>query len=297
MSEDWQISYWIKGLIAPEKEIVFDDSILVRGVPPSSDACVYFKISKQKEEDMDKLENDCSDALTNILQIYGLVTNKYAEATACGDRDKISSKTPFGSKLEHWTAVLTEKLDEAKRNKNIPLLEKTFTKYKAIKSVFQNKNRAFLKNALDYYYRSLNDDRIEEKLIDLMISLESLFSKNEPELTYRISLRASFFLGVSQESKRPEIFKRICDLYGKRSTVVHGTENVNLDWNEIMWLESHVRDAIKRFIHIEVPTEMLKELKGKGIKQKFLSLLDEAIYDEEKKKILNELLEEAIKKW
>lgn len=130
-----------------------------------------------------------------------------------------------------------------------------------------------------------------------MISLESLFSKNESELTYRISLRAAFFLGVGQENKRPEIFKKIYDLYGKRSTVIHGTENVKLDWVEIMWLESHVREAIKRFIHLEIPQDMLTELKGKGTKQKFLGLLDEAIYDEEKKKILDGLLEEAIKKW
>ena len=97
MSEDWQIGFWIKGLIAPEKEIVFDDSILVRGVPPSSDACVYFKVAKQKEEEVDKLENNYRNTLKNILQIYGLVTNRYVEVPSGWGTAKISSKNPFGT--------------------------------------------------------------------------------------------------------------------------------------------------------------------------------------------------------
>jgi hypothetical protein len=63
-----------------------------------------------------------------------------------------------------------------------------------------------------------------------------------------------------------------------------------------MWLQRQVNEAIKRFIHVELPHIMLSELKGKGMKQKFLGLLDESVYDEDKREILNTILKEAIQK-
>lgn len=159
------------------------------------------------------------------------------------------------------------------------------TKYETVKKVFQNKNKAFLRNAIDYYYRSLGDFRLEEKLIDLMISLESLFSKETQELRLRLSLRASLFLSEGQESELSKIFENVYNLYEKRSKVVHGIEITNLDGTEISRLQEYVRESIKRFIHIELS------------KERFLDLLDEAVYDTEKKKLLYETLSEAIKKW
>lgn len=142
-----------------------------------------------------------------------------------------------------------------------------------------------MRNAIDYYYRSLNDDKLEERIIDLMISLESLFSNERDELGLRYSLRTTFLLGVGQEAERPNIFRKVQTLYGKRSKVVHGTEDVDLEYKDISTLQGYVREAIKRLIHIEMS------------KQTFLRLLDESVYDEEKRKLLNRTVLEAMKKW
>ena len=176
-------------------------------------------------------------------------------------------------------------IEEEQRVKNVPLLKKTMTKYESVKNIFQDRNKAFLRNAIDYYHRSLGDLRLEEKLIDLMISLESLFSRETQELRLRISLRASFLLGVGQEKVLPNIFRNIYKLYDKRSKVVHGTQIVDLDEFEISILQKYVREAIKRFIHIEMP------------KKDFLQLLDESVYDEAKRAYLNQIVLMAIEKW
>jgi hypothetical protein len=174
---------------------------------------------------------------------------------------------------------------EKRRREQIPIIEKTFAKYERVKSIFQQKSKKFLENAIDYYYRSLGDERLEEKIIDLMISLESLFSNEKDELGLRYSLRVAFLLGVDKEQERPTIFKTIHSLYGKRSAVVHGTGNVKLEYSEISALQGYVREAIKRLIHIEMP------------KQDFISLLDESVHNAEKTFSLNDIVREAIKKW
>ena len=92
-------------------------------------------------------------------------------------------------------------------------------------------------------------------------------------------------MSAGQESERSNIFRNVYNLYEKRSKVVHGTEVVDLDGTEIFILQEYVREAIKRFIHIEMQ------------KQNILKLLDESIYDKEKRELLNRKLLEAIKKW
>jgi len=285
LPEDWQFGFRVKGLIAPEKEIVFDDSILVRGVPPSADAYVFFKATIQKEEEKDRLRDELLDVLRSILQIYGLVTSHYAEPLPGSVAAKISSENPFGYTQHLPPFYLVPLYDDEKRRKNIPLLEKAMAKYASGKTIFQDKNKAFLKNAIDYYCRSLGDFRLEEQLIDLMIALESLFSRDPQELRLRLSLRASYFLSVGQESEFSKIFTDVYSLYEKRSKVVHGTELVDLDSTEISILQEYLREAIKRFTHIETS------------KQGILELLDESVYDRAKRELLNQIILEAIKKW
>ena len=285
MSKDWQIGFKVKGLGAPEKEIVFDDYILIRGVPHTDASYVYFKVSIQNEEEKDKVREDSINVLRNIAQMYGLVTNVYVEALLSSVMAKISSEDPFGYTKYPPELGFVAVIEDEQRRKNIPLLKKTMEKYELVKSIFQNKNKAFLRNAIDYYHRSLGDLRLEEKIIDLVISLESLFSRETQELRLRISLRASFLLSVGQERERSNIFRNVYNLYEKRSKVVHGTEVVDLDGTEIFILQEYVRETIKRFIHIEMR------------KQNILKLLDESVYDKEKRELLNRKLLEAIKKW
>ena len=132
----------------------------------------------------------------NILRIYGVVANLHVEPLNCDSRAKISSETPFGDKKISPKFGFYAVIPEEQRIKTLPFVEKTISIYKANKSIFQEKQKGFLANALDFYLRSLGDLRLEEKLIDSMIAFESLFSssKERQELRRSYSLRASFLL-------------------------------------------------------------------------------------------------------
>jgi len=285
LSEDLQIGFKVRGLAVPKKEMVLNDWVLLRGVPDSYASYVFFKVSLENQEEWDRLAGYFMNILRNILQMYSLVKNVYAEVLPNWVTSEISSEHPFGHPKYSPEFRLVPKYSDEQRVKNVPFLEKTIIKYESVKSIFQDRNKAFLRTALDYYHRSLGDLRLEEKLIDLMVSLESLFSREAQELRLRISLRASSLLSVGQKSERSNIFRKIYRLYDKRSKVVHGAELVDLDIFEISILQQYVREAIKRLIHTEMS------------KRNILELLDESTYDEKKKELLNEKILEAIEKW
>jgi len=66
--------------------------------------------------------------------------------------------------------------------------------------------------------------RIEDKIVDVLISAEALFLSSDTytgEVKYRLSLRASLFLATDRDV-RQAIFDRIKVAYDLRSSVVHG---------------------------------------------------------------------------
>ncbi len=85
---------------------------------------------------------------------------------------------------------------------------------------FSSKQNAFIRTALDYLLYSGGSPRKEEKLIDLVISLEALFSGESQELSYSIAHRAASLLGKDRE-QRGQIFHDIREIYNERSQIVH----------------------------------------------------------------------------
>ncbi len=197
----------------------------------------------------------------------------------------ITKDIPFGTMK--FTFITSEDIpDEKRKQRNKSFIEKAVIKYYALSSIFENKDRVFLRNSIDYYNRSLKDDRLEEKLIDLMIALESLVSNNEKdELALRYSLRIAFLVSVGNETNRPEIFKMVKTLYDKRSKIVHGESEVKLDFTEVYAFQEIINRAIRRLIYI------------KQSKDDFYKLLDQAIYDQSKKQVFDEVVKEAIRQW
>ena len=237
------------------------------------------------DKEIDQIVDRLVEYLRSIIMVYSIVANTHVEILSGRSRSRIDSDHFFGSEKLCARLGFIPVFDKERRKNEIPILEKTIAKHREIVNVFQRKRMKFLKNAMYYYSRSLQDNRPEEKIIDLMISLESLFSKEAQELRLRISQRTSFFLSVDQGNRLPEIFRDVYSLYDKRSRVVHGIEDVKIDNAEITKLAGYVRASIKRFIHIGMS------------KEKLLDLIDGAIFDEKQKKRLIEILAEAAKKW
>jgi hypothetical protein len=142
-----------------------------------------------------------------------------------------------------------------------------------------------LLNAIDYYHRSLGNYSNDDKLIDLMICLESLFSRENQELRLRYSLRMAYLLGANQQKELPNIFRNVYDLYPKRSKVIHGTDDVELNDKDIWTFRNNLNEAIKILIHVELS------------KIELLQLLDESVYDLIKRERLGQIVSDAVKLW
>ena len=81
-----------------------------------------------------------------------------------------------------------------------------------------------LKVSIDRWIKSKGDQSLEDSMIDLGIALEALFlsdSDRHSELSYRLRLRAAWYLGKDLDERR-FILGDVNRLYGKRSTAVHG---------------------------------------------------------------------------
>lgn len=70
---------------------------------------------------------------------------------------------------------------------------------KSIKVFTENektmRSNPYLRNAINFFYHSDLADRIEERLINLVISLEALYLTEKMELGYRLSLRVALLIG------------------------------------------------------------------------------------------------------
>jgi uncharacterized Ntn-hydrolase superfamily protein len=79
-----------------------------------------------------------------------------------------------------------------------------------------------LLSAIQWAGRATTDNRKEEAFLLYAIALESLIlAENEKdELLYRLRTRTSHLLGEGIESRK-KIYKRLGDLYGIRSQIVH----------------------------------------------------------------------------
>ena len=57
--------------------------------------------------------------------------------------------------------------------------------------------RTFLDTSIKRFSKAIEGGSPEERIVDFMISLESLYASKEPDLTYKISLRVAVLLGFS----------------------------------------------------------------------------------------------------
>jgi len=86
--------------------------------------------------------------------------------------------------------------------------------------VWQSLSRR-LGNALLFYMNGYNSDNPDLALVAFTTCLEGLFSTVEQEISFRLALRLSHFLGESKGDKRSK-FEQCREVYKVRSKVVHG---------------------------------------------------------------------------
>lgn len=117
-------------------------------------------------------------------------------------------------------------------------------------------------------------ERPEDKLIDYIIAFESLFTKEPQELSYRLSIRVSFFMGKSHKDRK-KIFTLIKKAYDLRSKIVHGMnydKNVEVNGENIpiqdfvSRIEELLRESIKSSLQFKNHVSLLEKIDEKIFK-------------------------------
>lgn len=95
------------------------------------------------------------------------------------------------------------------------------------------KSRHFLAIGIRRYALAMSRPSLDDKLIDLMISAESIFlDTDKNELTFRLSHRVALLLGGTAEEQK-ELFIFMKKTYGMRSKVVHGSKSYLNDPHDV----------------------------------------------------------------
>jgi hypothetical protein len=148
-----------------------------------------------------------------------------------------------------------------------PLIEETSTSLRQATALAGN-----------YFEDHHKRTKPEEKLIDLVIALEILFSPSrESELRFRIAQRAAILLGKTAP-ERESIRDFILRVYDARSGLVHAGESPfstaakkKLSDEDLVRLADYVRQAVLRFF--------LLRWRGESEKEKVQTLLDKCALD------------------
>ena len=95
------------------------------------------------------------------------------------------------------------------------------------------KKHPALRITLSRFNSAIGRALLDDRLIDLCISLESIF-QSQTEISFQFALYNSI-LSESDSNKRIGIFQTLKKLYNERSKVVHGNKDLDHDWFNEKW--------------------------------------------------------------
>lgn len=125
--------------------------------------------------------------------------------------------------------------------------------------IMDKKNPGFLDEAIRRFNYTYERERLDDRLIDLIISFESLFLREgeTQELAYRLSLRTAAMI-AGESGERVDIFEDLKTAYNVRSKIVHGEDLVKIDriinkrfasFDELsMKIQDYSRKSIRAFL-------------------------------------------------
>jgi hypothetical protein len=125
-----------------------------------------------------------------------------------------------------------------------------------IQSLYSNPTKSkFIFSAIDRFMTSYEQDRFEDKILDLMISLEALLQTDIAELKFKLAVRTATFLETDPKLQNL-VYKIIKEGYNVRSKTAHGVDlpKIIIDGKEFtlknltLVIEEIVRRTIKEFI-------------------------------------------------
>jgi len=168
------------------------------------------------------------------------------------------------------------------------LTEVEIEEFKKFWNIFKTINTTkegleFLGAAVRRFNYTYERQKFDDRLIDCMISFESLFLEGGSELGYRMSLRTAVML-AQKGDERKGIFLNMRTAYKLRCMIVHGEdpkkihETVKEEFGSFKTLSEKTEDYLRKSIRAFYE-KASKEHSVKNWKNKTLHNLDEGVFD------------------
>lgn len=132
--------------------------------------------------------------------------------------------------------------------------------------------------SLDYFESAMEKEKLQDKLIDYMIVLESLLTEGTSEVGFQISFRTALLISKGEQefiSNKDKLKK----LYDKRSKIVHGEKlkhPVTVD--DIVFLGEAVRKVLIIFFLLQTPKYSGLLPNEGAMRARIISLLNRGIF-------------------
>ena len=164
--------------------------------------------------------------------------------------------------------------------------------YESYTKLFAGSNSSIvdtLNIAIKRFSKSIQERELEDKIIDLSVAIECLFSNDTQELSHKLSLRICTILG-NNSNERNVIFGFMKEIYNLRSKIVHGGVNYE-EGIKMNQKRLHLRDI---YLHFERMTRLciqryLNLLMTYTSKECIIMLLDKIIIEGHPSSLQNEL--------
>ena len=100
-----------------------------------------------------------------------------------------------------------------------------------------------------YRFHSAYLGPIEERLVDQIIALESLYLGDPQELSYKLAMRTAYLLANTREA-RSEIFDNLKKAYNYRSKIIHGNDPPTREQLRelVPRVEEYLRQSLKKYL-------------------------------------------------
>ena len=144
------------------------------------------------------------------VYIYPLGWFLAADKSLHGRSETIRTRDPF---WERRPFVSSTKAEQTKIEKAKGLYE--------ILTKLNSKSRGKLQIAINRWIKSKTSQSAQDKIIDLAIALEALYLPDAGESTFKLGVRAAWYLGKNREDRK-KLLAEFKELYKCRSTVAHG---------------------------------------------------------------------------
>lgn len=290
----WNRAFRIEGMVRrgiehpaefPEEEINIDEKMILiknRAEPESCHAHLLVETS-EGERLFDSRGNQLAEErVFNYICLYTLFTEYSGVTTRSAGASQLREAEQLGKGIVSMLSVelvFTPEDKEREEQRVRDYLSKSIEYFNRYERTLLQK--PYLVNALHYYYYAINSERYEDKLIDLIIALESLYMERNRELRFKLSLRVAALIGEMYDDRTPiDVFKDMKELYDLRCDVVHGRERVEISFGQIEKLKDYTRRSIKTFISLSQTMS----------KEEILRLLNNSFVNTEAKEELRSLI-------